>query len=98
MDLAPLEINIASRLRRSIKEAFNQDAAAVDMREVMLLLDSAAVEIVKLMTEAAIRYSLQQSDQRMSAIMTDLDIPDGIVPVHSLSLDREPPSPNSTPH
>ena len=67
-DVALLEINIASRLRKKIQAVFTEKSNVVDMKGIMLLMKSAAVEIQKLMTEAAIRWTiLEQSELRKSS-------------------------------
>ena len=66
-DIAPLEINIASRLRRNIQEVFTQSDDEVDITKIMILMEEATTEIVKLMTEAAIRFSLQQDSVEPSS-------------------------------
>ena len=65
--VAPLEINIASRLRRKILAIFARGSDVVDMKGIMLLIKAAAVDIQKLMTEAAIRWTiLEKSEGRGS--------------------------------
>ena len=56
-DFAPLEINIASKQRKKIESAFGQPWIESDCKEIMTLMEGAVEEIIKLMTEAAIRFS-----------------------------------------
>jgi len=55
-DVAPLEINIGSRLRCKFKTMFAAERDHTECKDVMSLMESAAGDIVRLMTEAAIRY------------------------------------------
>ena len=69
-DIAPLEINIASRLRRRIQEMFTRNDDEANITKIMILMEEATTEIVKLMTEAAIRFSLQQDLVQPSSLHT----------------------------
>ena len=91
-ELAALEINIASRLRKSIEDCFAQQEDEVDMRELLLLFDAAAVDILRLMTESAIRYSVQKTERNLISIMSDLESPENLLHVHSTSIEMESPS------
>ena len=63
---APLEINIGSRQRKKLQFVFAQKWEDSECKELMSLMESAAEEIVKLMTEAAIRYSSLNRIERRS--------------------------------
>ena len=75
-DIAPLEINIGSRLRRRIHEVFTRNDDAVtavipmDITKIMVLMEEATADIVKLMTEAAIRFSLFHESAQPSPLQT----------------------------
>ena len=56
-DCAPLEINISSRKRGAITEAFAKELDPKSMEEIVEAMGLAADEIVSLLTEAAIRHS-----------------------------------------
>lgn len=56
-DCAPLEINISSRKRGNITEAFTKELDRKSMEEIVDAMGLAADEIVSLLTEAAIRHS-----------------------------------------
>merc|ERR1719474_770762 len=57
-DVAPLEINVPAKMRHQISGVFHGDGTEKSVREIMLLMERAVQNIVNLMTEAAIRFSL----------------------------------------
>lgn len=59
---APLEINIPSKMRHRIADAFDGDESAKSVKDIMLLMEKAVQNIVYLLTEAAIRFSLEKND------------------------------------
>lgn len=63
---APLEINIAARMRQNLQSIFTETRDTMDMKETMQLMESAVEEIVHLMTEAAIQFSLLEDAKRFS--------------------------------
>ena len=62
-DVAPLEINIPSKMRKGISSVFLGDGTAKSVKEMMLLMEDAVQNIVQLMTEAAIRFSLENNSR-----------------------------------
>merc|ERR1711902_404222 len=71
-DCAPLEINISSRKRQTISEAFELEIDRKCMEMIMEAMGLAADEIVSLLTEAAIRHSAVNERK-----VTNISVDDG---------------------
>ena len=66
---AILEINIRGKTRRDIQAVFADNAERIEIKEVLSLFINAEIQIVSLMTEAAVRYSLDTL-QRLALVAT----------------------------
>lgn len=62
VDCAPLEINISSRRRLKVKEAFEKEITSEFVEGILDAMGCAVEEIISLLTDAAIRYATERSE------------------------------------